>query len=177
MSTSLGFSQSVRIVPATQYLVKRASETNATINKLLQTAKPSFGVDYVWGGTQLERGIDCSNFTWQLYRKAGFPYTRFLSTMALARHKQGNGLTSISFNEARPGDLLVYGYRDENKKWHGHVVILVDKDGKKTGHPGLVLGAHGGDIMEVQLVTYTGYKKQYFKHPRLKLLNVLRAKY
>ena len=171
---SIGWGKGIQVVPATQYLMNRAGTANDTIDKLLDTAKPSIGIDYVWGGTKLNKGIDCSNFTWQVFRKAGLPYERFLSTMTLARHRKGNGLRSISFNEARPGDLLVYGYRDHRKKWHGHVVILVDKDGRTTGHKGLVLGAHGGDIMEVQLVTYAGFEKNYFKEPRLKLCNVLR---
>ncbi|HCR31106.1 MAG TPA: hypothetical protein DIV79_13925 [Opitutae bacterium] len=92
----------------------------------------------------------------------------------MANQRSGNALESVPFEDARPGDLLVYGYRDDKKRWHGHVVILVDKYGHATGHKGLVLGAHGGDVMAVQFVTFEGYEENYFKNPRMSLRNVLR---
>ena len=123
----------------------------------------------------MDEGIDCSNYTWQLYRSLGMGYERFLSTRALAGLERDNGLHKISFEDALAGDLLVYGYRDEAGKWRGHVVILVDKDGDTTGHRGLVLGAHGGSVDEVQYVTFTGFEDGYFKDPQMRLVNVLRV--
>ena len=165
----------IRVVPATDSLVRKAAAGDETIHRLLETALPTIGVPYRWGGTQLQKGIDCSNYIWQLYRAIGRPYDRFLSTTALSRLKRSNGLRKISFEDAVAGDLLVYGYRDEAKRWRGHVVILVDKDGSTTGHKGLVLGAHGGTVDEVQFVTFTGFDDGYFKSPKMRLCNVLRV--
>jgi cell wall-associated NlpC family hydrolase len=123
----------------------------------------------------MDEGIDCSNYTWQLYRFLGMGYDRFLSTMALSRLDRANGLHKISFEDALAGDLLVYGYRDEAERWRGHVVILVDKDGGTTGHRGLVLGAHGGSVDEVQYVTFSGFDNGYFKDSQMRLVNVLRV--
>ena len=92
-----------------------------------------------------------------------------------SRLDRANGLRKIAFEDALAGDLLVYGYRDEAGRWRGHVVILVDKDGGTTGHRGLVLGAHGGSVDEVQYVTFTGFDNGYFKDPQMRLVNVLRV--
>ncbi len=164
----------VTVIPATDSLVTKAAATGDAIGRLVNAARPTIGIPYRWGGTQLDKEIDCSNYTWQLYRKVGLPYDRFLSTMQLSSLQRSNGLRHVSFDEAAAGDLLVYGYRDENKRWHGHVVILVDLDGSRTGHKGLVLGAHGGSVGQVQFVTFSGFDAGYFKDPKMRLCNVLR---
>ena len=165
----------IRVVPATDLLVKNAGRGHETLRRLLAAAKPTIGVPYKWGGTELKKGIDCSNYTWQLFRGIGMPYDRFLSTMALSRLRRSNGLQSIAFEDAEPGDLLFYGYREHTKRWHGHVVILIDKDGRATGHKGLVLGAHGRPVSAVQFVTFTGFDDEYFRSPEMRLCNVLRV--
>ena len=165
----------VTVVPASDPLLTSAAARDDVLGKLLTAAKPTIGVPYKWGGTQMDEGIDCSNYTWLLYRSLGLGYDHFLSTMSLASLNRANGLRKISFEDAQAGDLLVYGYRDEAGKWRGHVVILVDKDGGLTGHKGLVLGAHGASVGEVQYVTFTGFEKGYFKHPQMRLANVLRV--
>ena len=164
----------VRVVQASDSTRAKLCQQDKDLCRLLNQALPSIGIPYVWGGTQLTKGIDCSNFTWQLHRSAGRGYERFLSTQTLARIKNRNGLRQVSFQQSKPGDLLVYGYQD-GKTWRGHVVILMDRDGKTTGHKGLVLGSHGGPVRSVQFVTYDGFDKGYFGRPEMKLRNVLRV--
>lgn len=162
------------MVKLTDWRIKDICQKSPSLKPLLQKAKPAIGTPYKWGGTRMEKGIDCSNFTWQLFRSITDSYERFQSTRTLAVVKERDGLKQVSFEEARPGDLLVYGCR-EGRKWNGHVVILIDKEGKISGHEGLVLGAHGGKVNAVQFVTFKGYEKGYFKEPRMKLCNVLRV--
>jgi hypothetical protein len=151
----------------------RLKQTSQLVGDLVNGSISSIGTPYKWGGSSLEEGIDCSNFTWQLYQKMGLPYNRYLGTQFMSRIHRNGPFKRITFKEARPGDLLVYGY-SEMKQWHGHVVILMDKDGKQTGIKGLTLGAHGGHINAVQYITYEGFAAGYFKHSKLKLVNVLR---
>ena len=165
----------VKVVDVTDELIEKVVSEHEALRHLLESAKPTIGVPYQWGGTRLLKGIDCSNYTWQLFRSVGMPYERFLSTMTMSRLRRSNGLRKIAFQDAKAGDLLVYGYRDESKKWHGHVVILIDKEGRTTGHKGLVLGAHGGSVGGVQFVTYEGFEDGYFKDPTMRLCNVLRV--
>lgn len=165
---------SIIVVPASENLISRAAAGGAIIRKLLEAAKPSLGTPYKWGGTDLTSGIDCSNFTWLLYRSIGVPYDRYIRTRELATLRRNAGFSQTTFADARPGDLLVYGYRDDGGDWHGHVVILVDMTGQFTGQPGLVLGAHGTPVSAVQFVTAAGFAQGWFKTPEMRLLNVLR---
>jgi len=162
------------VVPASEKLLSRAAAGGPTIRRILSAAKPTIGTPYQWGGTDLTSGIDCSNYTWLLYRSIGVPYERYIRTQVLATMSGDAAFSQTTFERAQPGDLLVYGYRDSAGAWHGHVVILVDKTGHDTGHRGLVLGAQGSPVSAVQFVTFDGFEQGYFKTPEMRLLNVLR---
>lgn len=164
----------IAVVPASDDLLARSSTGGPTIRRVLAAAKPTIGTPYKWGGTDLNGGIDCSNFTWLLYRSIGVPYDRYIRTQDLATMRGNAALSQVSFGDAAPGDLLVYGYRDGAGAWHGHVVILVDKTGRSTGWRGLVLGAHGSPVSAVRFVTFEGFDEGYFKTPAMRLVNVLR---
>ena len=165
----------IEIVRLPDNVLKRIADSNAQVESLLDTAKPTIGTPYLWGGTKLSKGVDCSSYVLILFRSAGYPYHRWLSTKSLARINHKHGLRKISQKEARTGDLLVYGYKDDKKKWKGHVVVLIDKHGNLSGHKGLVLGSHGGEVAGVQYITFQGYDKGYFKTPKMKLCNILRV--
>lgn len=59
------------------------------------------GNPYVYGGTSLTNGTDCSGFTMLLMQKYGIS----LSHSARAQSKMG---TAVSISELRPGDLVFY---------------------------------------------------------------------
>lgn len=69
---------------------------------LVQYALQFVGNPYVWGGTSLTRGVDCSGFTMQVYAKYGvyLPHS--------SRAQPGCG-RRISASDAQPGDLFFYG--------------------------------------------------------------------
>ncbi|MCR4567034.1 MAG: C40 family peptidase [Pseudobutyrivibrio sp.] len=60
------------------------------------------GNRYVWGGTSLTNGIDCSGFTMQIMAQYGVR----LSHSSKAQAHEG---TKISTDELKPGDLIFYG--------------------------------------------------------------------
>lgn len=60
------------------------------------------GNRYVWGGTSLEKGVDCSGFTMGILGKYGIS----LPHSSKAQPSYG---TKISASEAKPGDLFFYG--------------------------------------------------------------------
>ena len=71
-------------------------------------AQQFIGNPYVWGGTSLTRGADCSGFVQTIYATYGV----YLPRVAAA---QANAGTSISLGDALPGDLVFYstgGYID-----------------------------------------------------------------
>ena len=60
------------------------------------------GNRYVWGGTSLDKGVDCSGFTMRILGKYGIS----LPHSSKAQPSYG---TKISASEAKPGDLFFYG--------------------------------------------------------------------
>jgi cell wall-associated NlpC family hydrolase len=164
----------ITVVHLSDAVMEQAAASGTTIRAVLAAAKPTIGTPYKWGASDLATGIDCSNYTWRLYRSIGVPYERYLRTWRLASVQRNAGFHQVTFAEARPGDLLVYGYRDGNREWHGHVVILVDRTGHLTGHRGLMLGAHGAPVSAVRFVTTAGFEEGWFREPEMRLVNVLR---
>lgn len=77
--------------------------TSASRDALVSYAKQWAGVTpYVYGGTSLESGADCSGFTRAIYSNAlGISIPR-------DSRSQASGGTSISESELQPGDLVFY---------------------------------------------------------------------
>lgn len=59
------------------------------------------GNPYVWGGTSLTNGADCSGFTQSVFRHFGIGIPR------TSRSQAGSG-KRVSVSEVRPGDLIFY---------------------------------------------------------------------
>ena len=68
---------------------------------LLQYAKKFLGNPYVWGGTSLTNGCDCSGFAQQIFANFGYALPR-------TSRQQAKAGTRIPVREAKPGDLLFY---------------------------------------------------------------------
>lgn len=69
---------------------------------LTEYAKQFLGNPYVWGGTSLTNGADCSGFVLSIFAKYGISMPRVAAAQA------GVG-TSISADQLQPGDLIFYG--------------------------------------------------------------------
>lgn len=70
--------------------------------ELVEYAKQFLGNPYVWGGTSLTKGADCSGFVLSVFKKFGVK----LSRTAAAQSTHG---TKIKASELQPGDLVFYG--------------------------------------------------------------------
>lgn len=69
--------------------------------EIVEYAKQFLGNPYVWGGTSLTKGADCSGFTMSIYKKFGVK----LSHHAASQAKEG---VKISASDLQPGDLVFY---------------------------------------------------------------------
>lgn len=68
---------------------------------LVQFAKQFIGNPYVWGGTSLTGGADCSGFTLSVFKKYGISLPHHAASQAQLGKK-------VSLSEAQPGDLVFY---------------------------------------------------------------------
>lgn len=68
---------------------------------IVEYAKQFLGNRYVYGGTSLTNGIDCSGFTMAVYKHFGITLSHHSGTQA----KEG---TKITADQLQPGDLIFY---------------------------------------------------------------------
>ena len=99
-----------------------------TRREMVRFAKKFLGTPYVWGGTSLTGGCDCSGYVQSLYENFGYSLDR----MACDQAVQGD---QVPVSEARPGDLIFFasnGYVYHVSMYIGHGEIIHAK-GRATG--------------------------------------------
>ncbi|MDF2804782.1 MAG: hypothetical protein K0S61_4687 [Anaerocolumna sp.] len=74
---------------------------SSTAGSIANYAVQFVGNPYVWGGTSLTNGADCSGFTQSVFRKFGISIPRTSRT-------QATGGTRVSIENIRSGDLIFY---------------------------------------------------------------------
>lgn len=87
--------------------------------EILQYAKKFLGNPYVWGGTSLTNGCDCSGFAQQIFANFGY-------TLPRTSRQQAKAGTRIPVQEAKPGDLLFY-QRESGFIYHVMIYLGVGK--------------------------------------------------
>lgn len=79
------------------------SSSSGGASAVVAYAKQFLGNPYVYGGSSLTNGTDCSGFTMSVYAHFGYSLNRSSYTQVY------NG-TSVSMSALKPGDLLFYKY-------------------------------------------------------------------
>ncbi|HJC14291.1 MAG TPA: C40 family peptidase [Candidatus Fusicatenibacter intestinigallinarum] len=85
------------------------SPSSGTGQDVVNYAVQFVGNPYVWGGTSLTNGADCSGFIMSVYAHFGYSLPHSSSAM----RSEGRG---VSYAEAQPGDIICYD---------GHVAIYM----------------------------------------------------
>lgn len=98
--------------------VKEASKGSSVRNAILEFASQFVGNPYVWGGTSLTEGADCSGFVQQIYSNFGYSLPR------VAEDQAQYGM-QIPVEDAAPGDLIFYA--ENGYIYH---VVMYAGDGK-----------------------------------------------
>jgi len=124
-------------VPTATYAYSLSRSTISTSGKaiagttgadIVAYAKLFLGNPYVYGGTSLTNGTDCSGFTMGVYGHFGV----YLPHSSYAQRSYG---TPVSYSNAKPGDLMFYS---------GHVAIYIG-GGKiihaSTERTGIIIGS------------------------------------
>ena len=100
-----------------------AQTTNINGSDVVAYASQFIGNPYVWGGTSLTNGCDCSGFVMKIYEHYGIS----LPHSSLAMRSCGQ---EVSYSNAQPGDIICYA---------GHVALyagggtIIGAQSSKTG--------------------------------------------
>lgn len=78
------------------------------------------GNPYVWGGTSLTNGADCSGFVQSVYRQFGINLSRTTYT-------QANEGVAVSYNDMQPGDVINYGFHTAIYIGNNQIVHAADE--------------------------------------------------
>jgi peptidoglycan DL-endopeptidase CwlO len=102
--------------------------------KTISVAREYLGVPYVYGGTDPQKGLDCSGFVQLVYRRMGIELPR-------VTYDQVHSGVPVDRADLRPGDL----------------VFSVGDGGRTNGHVGISIGGGAwiaaprtGDVVRVQ---------------------------
>jgi cell wall-associated NlpC family hydrolase len=95
----------------------------ASEQSVVAEARTYLGVPYVWGGTDPQKGLDCSGLVQLVYKNLGIDLPR----VSYQQATQGQKIAKL--DQARPGDLLAFGSPTVN-----HIAIYIG-DGKMIHAP------------------------------------------
>ena len=98
--------------------VKEASVSGLIRTSMIQYAEQFLGNPYVWGGTSLTHGADCSGFVQSIYAQFGYSIPRVAEDQAMCAER-------IPVEDALPGDLIFY----ERDNYIYHVVMYTGDGG------------------------------------------------
>ena len=91
-----------------------SSKSSSKRSSMVAYAMQFLGNKYVWGGTSLTRGTDCSGFTMRIYEHFGYSIPR-------TSYNQAKGGKTISLSSLKPGDLVFYS----NSSGINHVAMYI----------------------------------------------------
>lgn len=113
-----------------------ASDENTDGQKIVEYALQFVGNPYVWGGTSLTQGADCSGFVMSVYKHFGIelPHSSY-SLRSCGKE--------VTYGQARPGDLICYD---------GHVAIYIG-GGKIVGAQSKKLGITTANATYREIIT------------------------
>ena len=112
-SSSSSSSSSSQVPPKPS---KSSSDVAALQQEIVNYALKFVGNRYVFGGTSLTNGADCSGFVWRIYQDFGYSIPRVSADQAVSAGRK------ISLEERQPGDLLFY----TNSSGHvSHVAMYI----------------------------------------------------
>ncbi|CUX44590.1 C40 family peptidase [Clostridium sp. C105KSO13] len=116
------------------------NDNKADRSSLLKFASQFIGNPYVWGGTSLTKGADCSGFVQSVYRQYGYDLPRLAEDQA----KCG---VQVPVEDAQPGDLIFYA-----KEGYVYHVVIYAGEGKTIEAMNPDMGIVQGNVDTVNAV-------------------------
>lgn len=95
------------------------SDSSLLGNEIANYAQKFVGNKYVWGGTSLTKGADCSGFVYTIYQQFGYKIDRVSKDQARTAGRK------INISDRQPGDLIFY---TNSKGVVNHVAMYIGND-------------------------------------------------
>lgn len=119
--------------------VRKASQSALLRSDMVNYAFQFLGNPYVWGGTSLTSGCDCSGFTQSIYAHFGYSLPRVAEAQAVCNMQ-------IPISSAEPGDLIFYA-----KNGYVYHVSMYIGDGQvihaANSRSGIIISGIGSDAV------------------------------
>jgi len=117
--------------PIKEPTVKEVSpQVTATTGNIVKRAQALQGNKYVWGGTDLKKGADCSGFVQSIHKEQGINLPR--TAWGQAKGSQGK---NIAFNDMQIGDTIYFKPSQTGKKY------------APVTHTGIITGTKNGKFI------------------------------
>ncbi|ONI38039.1 glycoside hydrolase [Candidatus Epulonipiscium fishelsonii] len=121
-------------------------------NEIVEYGMDFIGTPYVWGGNNLQKGVDCSGFTQQLFDTFDFEISR-------VSYNQANDGNLVHKSELKSGDLVFFDTSGTNNGNISHVGIYINE--------GQFLHADGTNGVMVSDLDNPYYSRNYVKSVRI----------
>lgn len=123
--------------------------------EIVTAARDTLGTRYVWGGTNLDRGVDCSGLTQQLFDQAGIDLPR------TSGEQFKTGGRAVSREDLQPGDLVFF------RNGKGRIVHVGIYSGKNDKDQQLYISAtNTKGVAEYTIDNWTAITKQRYAGAR-----------
>jgi hypothetical protein len=119
---------------------------------IVNKARQSLGVQYIWGGSDLSSGVDCSGLVQAVYKSFGINVPR-------VTYDQINFGASVPTDKLQPGDLVFFD-TDKSKNGPDHVGIYIG--GGKFIH-----APKPGDSVKISSLTDSYYMNRLMASRRI----------
>ncbi|NLP16411.1 MAG: C40 family peptidase [Clostridiales bacterium] len=96
-----------------------SSSGSALGKEIASYAQKFVGNRYVWGGTSLTKGADCSGFVYTIYQQFGYKLPR------VSRDQAKSAGRKVNISDRQPGDLIFY---TNSKGTVNHVALYIGND-------------------------------------------------
>lgn len=118
---------------------------------IVDFAKQSLGVKYVWGGTDLQNGMDCSGLVQGVFGKFGISLPR-------VTFNQINSGAAVGMGNLRPGDLIFFDPAKDGQPDH----VGIYMGGGKFIH-----APHTGDVVKISNLSDSYYADRFLAGRRI----------
>jgi cell wall-associated NlpC family hydrolase len=128
--------------------------TGTQISVAINAGYTKLGMPYVWGGeSDAEGGYDCSGLVQWAFRQAGIKMPRVAADQA----RTG---PVVPYDQARPGDLLIWANDPTAPGYISHIAIYL-------GGNKMLVAPHTGDVVKIQKVYLRNFRGAVRVNPQL----------